>query len=137
VILQCPRVWPSRCKAYNPQTGYYGQQVAAKPQPQCHTGNCLARWNLEGGLGASFIAGGDIVTADQTNANPITDYNQISVDTAYDEGIRAELGGSYALAPNTKVSLLGHYEKAESAGVQDWGTIDGDRLTGALSDYNT
>jgi len=34
-----------------------------------------------------------------------------------------------------KVTLLGHYEQADSAGAQDWGTIDGEQLTGALSDY--
>jgi len=51
--------------------------------------------------------------------------------------VRAELGGSYALAPNTKIALLGHYERAESAGVQDWGTLDGQALTGALTDYES
>jgi hypothetical protein len=124
---------------YNPQTGYYGQPVAAVPRAnsRCHSGNCLARWNLEGGVGPAFIVGGDAVTADQTNFNEATNFNQVSMDTAYDEGIRAELGGSYALAPNTKVSLLGHYEQADSAGAQDWGTIGGEQLTGALSDYKS
>ena len=44
---------------YNPQAGYYGQQqsVATAPKSQCHSGNCLARWNLEGGIGAVFPAG--------------------------------------------------------------------------------
>jgi len=42
----------------------------------------------------------------------------------------------YALAPNTKVSLLGHYEFADSAGTQNLGTINGQQITGALSDYD-
>lgn len=122
---------------YNAQTGYYGHQAAPAPQPKCHSGNCLARWNLEGGVGPSFAAGKNIITASRTNENPNTDFNSISFGDAYKTGVRAELGGSYALAPNTKVTLLGHYEKAESDGAQDWGTIGEERLTGALTDYKS
>ena len=120
---------------YNAHTGYYGQQATHAPKSNCHSGNCLARWNLEGGIGATFPAGKNIVTASRTNANPNTDFNSISFGDAYAPGVRAELGGSYALAPNTKVSLLGHYERADSDGVQSWGTINGQELTGSLTDY--
>ena len=122
---------------YNAQTGYYGQQVAHAPKSKCHSGNCLARWNLEGGIGAVFPAGKNIVTASRTNANPNRDFNSVSFGDAYETGVRAELGGSYALAPNTKVTLLGHYEQAQSDGAQDWGTIGGETLTGALTDYKS
>lgn len=124
---------------YNQNTGYYGQQPVqhTAPKSQCHSGNCLARWNLEGGVGPSFAAGKNIITASRTNENPETDFNSISFGDAYDTGIRAELGGSYALAPNTKVSLLGHYERAESDGAQNWGTIGEETLTGALTDYKS
>ena len=123
---------------YNAQTGYYGQQqVVQAPKSACHSGNCLARWNLEGGVGPTFAAGKNIITASRTNDNPNTDFNSISFGDAYDTGVRAELGGSYALAPNTKVSLLGHYERAESDGAQNWGTIGGQALTGALTDYKS
>lgn len=120
---------------YNANTGYYGQQATHAPKSNCHSGNCLARWNLEGGIGAVFPAGQNIVTASRTNANPNRDFNSVSFGDAYETGVRAELGGSYALAPNTKVTLLGHYEQAQSDGAQDWGTIGGDTLTGALTDY--
>ncbi len=121
---------------YNAQTGYYGQQAATPaPNSRCHTGNCLARWNIEGGIGPSFAAGKNIITSSRTNNVEGTDFNSISFGDAYDTGVRAELGGSYALAPNTKVTLLGHYEQADSDGRQDWGTIDGEQLTGALTDY--
>ena len=122
---------------YNAQTGYYGQQAVQAPQSRCHSGNCLARWNLEGGVGPSFAAGKNIITASRTNENPNADFNSISFGDAYETGVRAELGGSYALAPNTKVSLLGHYEQADSDGVQNWGTIGGENLTGALTDYKS
>lgn len=122
---------------YNAQTGYYGQQAAQAPQSRCHTGNCLARWNLEGGVGPTFAAGKNIITASRTNENDEADFNSISFGDAYKTGVRAELGGSYALAPNTKVSLLGHYEQAKSDGVQDWGTLGGETLTGALTDYKS
>ena len=122
---------------YNPQTGYYGQQQAVHTaaSTKCHTGNCLARWNLEGGVGPSFNVGKNIITSGRTNNVDGTNFNSISFDDAYERGVRAELGGSYALSPNRKVMLLGHYEQADSNGSQDWGTINGEQLTGALSDY--
>ena len=122
---------------YNAQTGYYGQQAVHAPKSQCNSGSCLARWNIEGGIGPSFAAGKNIITASRTNENPNRDFNSISFGDAYETGVRAELGGSYALAPNRKVTLLGHYEQAQSDGVQDWGTIGGETLTGALSDYKS
>lgn len=122
---------------YNKQTGYYGQKSVQNTAPttKCHTGNCLARWNLEGGLGTSLPVSKNIITASRVNPNPNRDFNSVSFGDAFDTGIRAELGGSYALAPNTKVTLLGHYEHADGSGVQDFGTITGDTLTARLSDY--
>jgi len=122
---------------YNAHTGYYGQQVAHAPQQKCHSGNCLARWNLEGGIGPVFPAGKNIITASRTNDNPNRDFNSISFGDAYKTGVRGELGGSYAMAPNTKVTLLGHYEQAKSAGDQNWGTVNGQQLTGALSEFKS
>ena len=121
---------------YNP-TGYYGQNVAQTPVTNtgCHSGNCLARWNLECGIGAVFPAGNNIITSSRVNPNPDNDFNSVSFGDAYDTGVRAELGGSYALAPNTKVTLFGHYEEANSDGVQNLGTIGGETLTGSLTDY--
>jgi len=130
---------------YNNQTGYYGQTAAPAAAPmatsKCHSGNCLARWNLEGGLGTAFNVDGTAVTASQANPTNVdgldTDFRTISMKDAYDAGKRIELGGSYALAPNTKVTLMGNYEQADSDGAQDWGTIDGEQLTGALTDYES
>jgi len=56
---------------------------------------------------------------------------------AYDTGFRAELGGSYALNPNRKITGNVFIDEAESAGRQDWGTVGGETLTGALSDYKS
>lgn len=121
---------------YNSQTGYYGQQSAQPTAAKrCHTGNCLARWNLEGGVGPVFATGKNIITASRTNDIAGTDFNSVSFNDAYETGVRAELGGSYALAPNTKISLLGHYEQADSDGAQNFGTINDVALTGALTDY--
>ncbi len=122
---------------YNQKTGYYGQNVGQKTatNTRCHSGNCLARWNLEGGIGPSFSAGKNIITSSRVNPNADRDFNSVSFGDAYDTGVRAELGGSYALAPNTKVTLLGHYEEAGSDGQQNLGTIGGETLTGSLSNY--
>ncbi len=122
---------------YTNPTGYYGQNVAQKPvaNTRCHSGNCLSRWNIEGGIGASFQAGNNVLTSSRVNPDPNSDFNSVSFSDAYDPGFRAELGGSYALAPNTKVTLFGHYEEANSDGVQNLGTIGGETLTGRLTDY--
>ena len=117
------------------QPTYYAPQPVATPR--CHTGNCLSRWNIEGGIGAVFPAGRNIITSSRTNNVAGTDFNSISFGDAYETGVRAELGGSYALAPNTKVTVFGHYEQADSDGVQDFGTINGEQLTGALTDYES
>lgn len=124
---------------YNQNTGYYGQNAGHKTttNSRCHSGNCLARWNIEGGIGPSFAAGNNIITASRVNPNPNTDFNSVSFNNAYNTGVRAELGGSYALAPNTKVTLLGHYEGAGANGAQNLGTIGGETLTGRLSDYKS
>ena len=122
---------------YNQQAGNYGQPAVQKAAPTtgCHSGNCLARWNLEGGIGAVFPAGKNILTASRTNADPNRDFESVSFGDAYNTGVRAELGGSYSLAPNTKVTLLGHYEHADGDGEQNFGTLGGQTLTGELSDY--
>jgi len=133
IVQQAPVYVPQQVV----QQPVYAPQPVVQPKvaPKCHTGNCLSRWNLEGGFGTAFPIGQSILTPSRTNNVAGTDFNSISFGDAYDTGIRAELGGSYALAPNTKVTLLGHYEEANSAGVQNLGTINGDQFTGALSDY--
>jgi len=123
------------------QPVYQAQQQVIQPvvaaAPKCHTGNCLARWNIEAGIGPVFSLGRNILTPSRTNNVPGTDFNSVSFGDAYETGFRAELGGSYALAPNTKVTLFGHYEELDSDGVQNLGTIGGEELTGALTDYES
>lgn len=116
---------------------YAAQQHVKAPKKSCHSGQCLARWNLEGGLGTSFVAGGTAVTANQTNAIDGVALNTVKMKDAYDTGWRAELGGSYALSPNRKVTATAFVDEADSAGAQNWGTINGEQLTGALTDYKT
>ncbi len=121
---------------YNPQTGYYGQQATQQAQNKaCHSGNCLARWNVEGGIGASFPAGQNIITASRTNNVPGFDVNSQSFGDVYDTGVRAELGGSYALAPNTKITAFGHYEHADGGDIVDFGTANGLVTSASVSDY--
>jgi hypothetical protein len=126
---------------YNAQNGYYAHQApAAKKAPKtpCHNNQCLARWNLEGGIGPSFIVGGQAVTGDETNDIEGVAINNISMNDAYDTGIRAELGGSYALNPNRKVTAMAFVDRAESSGRQDWGQLaPEENLTGALTDYKS
>lgn len=99
-------------------------------------GNCLSRLNIEGGIGASFNVGGDIVTGDQSNFAG-TNVRNVDYDEAYDTGVRYELGASYALSPNTKVSATGFIDEADSAGNVNFGTIGGQAFTGSMSDYKS
>jgi hypothetical protein len=120
--------------SYNPHTGSYGYQAHKPVKQSCNSNQCLSRWNLEAAVGPSFMVGGTAVTGDQAN---ITGLNNIRMKDAYDTGFRAELGGSYALNPNRKITGNVFIDEAESSGRQDWGTIGGEALTGALSDYKS
>lgn len=106
--------------------------IKKRPAP---TG-CMSRWNLEGGIGASFNVGGDAVSG--SDGTVVTsNLRDVEFDEAYETGQRAELGLSYALAPDTKVTAMGFIDEADSAGSFNWGTVGGAAFTGALSDYRS
>ena len=105
----------------------------------CVGGQKLSRWNLEGGIGADFVVGGDAITGSQTHAgfiNPTTAIADVKMKDAYEMGYRAELGGSYALNPNRKLTLQGTYAQADGKEVS-WGTQDAATLRGTMSDYKS
>jgi len=118
--------------------GYYGHNTAPQAPKACHSGQCLARWNIEGGIGAAFPVHGDAVTGDKAHPVAGKDINNLSWNDMYDTGYRAELGLSYAVNPNRKVTATAYLEKAESSGVQDWGDVaTGQNFRGSLSDYES
>jgi len=120
---------------YNANTGYYGHQAhTPAPKKTCTSGQCLSRWNLEAAVGPSFIVDRDAVTGGKANT---TGLNNISMQDVYKTGYRAELGGSYALNPNRKLTGNVFLDEAQSDGRQDWGTVGGQALTGSLSDYKS
>ena len=121
---------------------YHNQSYGSYHTPRassncCVGGNALSRWNVEGALGGGYLVGGDAITGSRTNAVLNSNVPNISMQDAYDDGLRAELGGSYALNPNRKITGNVFYQQNESAGVLDWGDLDGAPLTGALSDYES
>jgi hypothetical protein len=123
--------------SYNANNGYYGHTAQAAPKA-CHSDKCLARWNIEGGIGPSFAVGGNAVTGSKTHQIAGKNVKDLSWNDMYDMGYRAELGGSYAVNPNRKVTATAFLEKADSSGVQDWGNIAaGQNLRGSLSDYES
>jgi hypothetical protein len=120
--------------SYNAKTGDYGYQ-SYKPAPKaCQSNQCLSRWNLEAAVGPSFMVGGKALTGDKAN---ITTLNNVSMKDAYNTGFRAELGGSYALNPNRKLTGNVFVDEAKSDGTLDWGTVAGQAVTGSLSDYKS
>ena len=116
-----------------PYQGVQHAPVAANPC--CVHGNKLSKWNIEGGIGPAFLIGGEAVTGDQINAANPNSINTIDMNDAYDTGIRADLGASYALTPNRKVTGQVFAQHHESSGDLNWGTVNGQQLTGELSDY--
>lgn len=116
--------------------GSYGHHAKQAPKA-CSSQQCLSRWNLEGAIGPSFAVGGTAITGDKINPSAGTAINTVSMNDAYDTGYRAELGGSYALNPNRKVTGNLFLEEANSAGNLNLGTVGGQALTGSLSDYKS
>ena len=117
---------------YNQGQGHYSQ---AQKSTGCCTKKRLSRWNLEAAVGPEYIVGGTAITGEETNViDGVVNNGNQSMSDIYDPGFRYELGGSYALSPNRKVTLLGHYAKSDGERV-DLGTINGETLSGNLSDY--
>lgn len=122
---------------YNAQTGNYGYQAQPVAPKACQGGQCLSRWNLEGAIGPSFAVGGSAVTGGKLNPRPRTEIRNLDNNDIFDTGYRAELGGSYALSPNRKITGNAFVENANGGDVVDWGTLNGASLQGGLSDYET
>lgn len=103
-------------------------------------GCCLSRWNIEGAIGPEFFVGGTAISGNDINdlssvtpATTVTSTEQ-SISDIYGIGARYELGGSYALNPNRKVTASINYANA-SADETTLGTVNGTAVTGTLSDY--
>lgn len=84
-----------------------------------HTG-ALSRWNLEGSVGQEYMVGGDFSTPDEVTPIAGQRATELSMKDAFEAGMRYELGGSYALNPNRKLTLMGSYTHAEGKDVEIW-----------------
>lgn len=102
----------------------------------CVGGDSLSRWNVEGALGGAFITGGDGITGSQTSI-ATSNVRNLDARDVWDDGLRAELGGSYALNPNRKITGNVFYQKNESNGALDLGDLNGDALRGSVSDLES
>ena len=123
---------------YQQYSGSYGYKTnKSRSSNGCHSGQCLARWNIEAAVGPTFNVGGNFISGDETNPGSGVAVNNVSFSEAYNEGIRGELGGSYALSPNRKVTGNIFYEQADSEGTLDLGTVGGDQFFGSVSDYES
>ena len=105
----------------------------------CVGGQTLSRWNMEAGIGPEFVVGGTAITGSKANDGfvaPVTNLSDVSMSDAFDTGYRAELGGSYALSPNRKLTGQVFYSEAQGNDVQ-WGTQAASALRGTMSDYKS
>ena len=115
------------------QYGQYNQQVKSN-DGCCVGGKTLSRWNVEAAVGPEFFVGGDAITGDQTNAIAGVTANDLSFNDVYGTGIRYDLGGSYALNPNRKITGNLFYGNA-SADEETLGVVNGESVVGRLDDY--
>lgn len=121
--------------AANDGYGNYGQDTYSDDEC-CKT---LSRWNLEGAVGAEWMVGGDFTTPEDITAIVGQTPHEVSMSDAYKRGMRYEVGGSYALNPNRKITLSGSYSKAEGKDVA-FSTTAGapdNVLRGTASDYKS
>ena len=130
-----------------PEYSQYKAPTAAKvanaTKANKANGCCLSRWNVEGAIGPEFFFGGDAISGDDINEGDAilpdgtaaaTTSNAQSIRDIYGIGTRYEVAGSYALNPNRKVILAGHYSRAE-ADETTLGTVNGAAVTGQLDNF--
>ncbi|MEE9347668.1 MAG: hypothetical protein V3U82_05700 [Robiginitomaculum sp.] len=115
----------------------YGGTYNAGNDDCCVGQKALSTWNLEGGIGKDFTVGGDMFTGDQGHANILGQtLNSVNMNDAYDAGIRAAIGTSYALNPNRKITGQVVYNKAEGNTVT-LGQQGLNALSGTFGDYES
>ncbi len=120
-------------------SGSYGYKSQTN-RGGCNSGQCLSRWNIEAAVGPTFNVGGTAITGSDTHASNPVAIRDVSFSEAYRPGVRGEIGGSYALNPNRKITGNVFYEEAESDGVLNLGTVGTAAprtLFGSLSDYES
>lgn len=100
----------------------------------CKGGKAMSRWNLEAAAGPEFFVGGDILTGSEVTPAPGVVAVDQSMEDVYDPGMRYELGASYALNPNRKLTIMGSYAEAEGEQV-NFGNNGGGAITGKMGDY--
>jgi len=100
----------------------------------CVGGQTLSRWNIEAGVGPEFFIGGDAVTGDEINDIDGVTSQARSFSDLYDPGFRYDLGASYALSPNRKVTANVFYANADGEETS-LGNVDGQEVVGRLDDY--
>ncbi len=104
----------------------------------CVGGKTLSRWNMESAIGAEIFASGNAISGSKSPPAlfPTTALQDVKMSDAYAVGYRAELGGSYALNPNRKLSLQGTYSQFDGNEVS-WGQQGLNTLRGTMSDYKS
>lgn len=123
--------YPSAGVAYNTAS----QPIkAVKPNGCCVGGKTLSRWNVEAGIGPEFFIGGDAISGDEINDIPGVTSQARSFNDVYDPGFRYDLGASYALNPNRKVTANLFYANADGEETS-LGNVNGEEVVGRLDDY--
>ena len=119
--------------------GHHGQYKSAKQAGCCVGGKTLSRWNMEAGVGPEFTTGGDAITGSDIHPGVAAlglGVNNVTMKDAYKTGVRAELGGSYALNPNRKLTMQGFYSEAQGEDIA-WGRQGVNTLRGKMNDYKS
>ena len=142
VLLSAAAVALSGCSwlGLGGNSGSYGHDVGTYKAASHNNDGCngctLSRWNVEGGVGTEFITGNKFLRASQAEAIPGTALTSVSMNDAFDEGLRYEIGGSYAMNPNRKVSVTG-YNTSHNGNRVTLGRQGAAAVIGDVSDYDS
>jgi len=112
----------------NPYAGLNGNAACTR----------TSTWNVEGAIGQEYMVDGDFTTPGDVAAFPGLTPGAVSMKDAYNAGTRYELGGSYTVNPNRKITAMASYSSASGNDVA-LGTLAGppaNTLRGTASDYN-
>jgi len=117
--------------SYAQNTATYNSQHASN----CCNDKILSRWNIEGGIGAEFLSGDDFLDAEDAISNTPFTHNNVSMRNAFGTGTRYDIGGSYAINPNLKLTATGYKTEHNGRNINVGTDAMGATLRGQVSDY--
>ena len=141
VLLSATAIALSGCSLLGGQSSNhsgasYGHNSGTyQTQQTVNRGQKLSRFNIEGGAGVELMGGADFLDADDAIAAGGFTPNDVSMKTAYKTGTRYDVGASYAINPNLKLTATGYQNKHKGKRILVDTDAGGNQYAGTPSDY--